>query len=233
MLNCAIIDDEPLAAELLKSYVEKTPFLNLNGVYSSALTAMRDLRDGQTHLVFLDIQMPELNGIEFAKIIPQTTKIVFITAFPQYAIDGFKVSAMGYLLKPVSYEDFLSASERVLEHFSTRETMLGKDRFFYVKSDYQLQRISYDDILYIEGQKDYVRIYLTNGQKVMSLLNMKNLEDSLPFPEFMRTHRSYIVHMDKVSAMVRFRIVVNNKFIPISDSYKEKVQQYFDDHTFV
>ena len=133
----------------------------------------------------------------------------------------------------MSYEDFLSASERVLEHFSTRETMLGKDRFFYAKSDYQLQRISYDDILYIEGQKDYVRIYLTNGQKVMSLLNMKNLEDSLPFPEFMRTHRSYIVHMDKVSAMVRFRIVVNNKFIPISDSYKEKVQQYFDDHTFV
>lgn len=233
ILNCAIIDDEPLAAGLLRSYVEKTPYLHLTGCYNSAVTAMKDLRSGQVQLVFLDIQMPELSGIEFAKIIPKNIKVIFTTAFSQYAIEGFKVQAMDYLLKPISYEDFISSTAKVLDWFTERDRVAGNDRFFFVKSDYQLQKINLDDVLYIEGQKDYVRFYMTDGQKIMSLMNMKTLEDRLPQPEFLRVHRSYIVHMNHATSIVRFRIVIAGQYIPISESYKDIVQQYFDDHTIM
>jgi DNA-binding LytR/AlgR family response regulator len=234
-INCAIIDDEPLAAGLLKSYAEKTPFLHLIGTYGSALEAMKELRDNPAQLLFLDIQMPELSGIEFAKILPQDTKIIFTTAFQQYAIEGYKVSALDYLMKPISYDDFVKAANKALEWFSAGQKQLAsaKDRFMFVKSDYKLIHVSFDEILYIEGLKDYVRIYLTTGEKIMSLMNMKKLEDFLPKPEFLRTHRSYIVHMTKVEQVDRFRIVFGQEYIPISDSYKDDVQQYFDDHTLV
>lgn len=233
IINCAIIDDEPLAAGLLKSYAEKTPFLNLIGTYGSAVEAMKELRDNPAHLLFLDIQMPELSGIEFAKILPKETKIIFTTAFKQYAIEGYKVSALDYLMKPVSYEDFLKAANKALDWFcmTQKKQTYAADRFMYVKSDYKLVRVALDDILYIEGLKDYIRIYLENGQKVMSLMNMKKMEDYLPRPEFLRTHRSYIVHMSKAEAIERFRIVFGDQYLPISDSYKEDVQQYFDSHT--
>lgn len=234
-LNCAIIDDEPLAAGLLKSYALKTPFLNLTGTYGSAIEAMRHLRDEPVQLLFLDIQMPELSGIEFAKILPPDTRIIFTTAFQQYAIEGYKVSALDYLMKPVSYDDFLRAANKALDWFSTvqRQQAYAKDRFMYVKSDYKLVRVALDDILYIEGLKDYVRIYLTDGQRIMSLMSMKKLEDYLPRPEFLRTHRSYIVHMTHVTQVDRLRIVFGTEYIPISDSYKADVQQYFDLHTLV
>ena len=234
-INCAIIDDEPLAAGLLKSYAEKTPFLHLTGTYGSAVEAMKELRDRPVQLLFLDIQMPELSGIEFAKILPRETRIVFTTAFQQYAIEGYKVSALDYLMKPISYDDFLKAANKALDTFATaqRQEAVNKDRFMYVKSDYKLVRVSLDDILYIEGLKDYVRIYLRDGQKLMSLMSMKKLEDYLPRPEFLRTHRSYIVHMTLVEQVDRLRIVFGSEYIPISDSYKDEIQQYFDEHTLV
>ena len=235
IINCAIIDDEPLAAGLLKSYAEKTPFLHLIGTYGSALEAMKELRETPAQLLFLDIQMPELSGIEFARVLPKETKVIFTTAFQQYAIDGYKVSALDYLMKPVSYEDFTKACNKALEWFyiSQKQQAYSDDRFMFVKSDYKLNRVALDDILYIEGLKDYVRIYLANGDKIMSLMNMKKLEDYLPKPEFLRTHRSYIVHMTKVQQIDRFRIVFGQDYIPISDSYKEEVQHYFDKHTLV
>ncbi|MBR1933614.1 MAG: response regulator transcription factor [Prevotella sp.] len=232
-LTCAIIDDEPLAAQLLESYVKKTPYLTLVGSYNSAITAMRDLRDNPVQLLFLDIQMPELSGIEFARILPKDTKVIFTTAFPQYAIEGFKVSALDYLLKPIAYEDFLRAADKAAEWFSVlqkRDTYL-KDRLMFVKSDYKLTRVLLDDILYIEGLKDYVRFYLKTGEKIMSLMSMKKLEEYLPQPEFMRTHRSYIVHMPEVHAIDRLRIVFGDQYIPISENYKEAVLQYFEAHT--
>ena len=233
IINCAIIDDEPLAAGLLKSYAEKTPFLQLIGTYGSALEAMKELRDHPVQLLFLDIQMPELSGIEFAKILPKDTKIIFTTAFQQYAIEGYKVAALDYLMKPISYDDFLKASNKALDWFSLtqRQQATAQDRFMFVKSDYKLIRIALDDILYIEGLKDYVRFYLENGTKIMSLMNMKKLEDYLPRPEFLRTHRSYIVHMTKAEQIDRFSIVFGEEYIPISDSYKDDVQQFFDNHT--
>ena len=232
-INCAIIDDEPLAAGLLESYVAKTPYLNLTGTYNSAITAMRDLRDNPVPLLFLDIQMPELSGVEFAKILPKDTKIIFTTAFPQYALEGYKVNALDYLLKPISYEDFLRATEKAQDWYNMiqkRETY-NDDRIMFIKSEYKLLRVNLDDILYVEGLKDYVRICLKNGEKIMSLMSMKKLEDYLPHPEFLRTHRSYIVHMPEVRSIDRFRIVFGDVFIPISDNYKEEVQQYLDTHT--
>jgi DNA-binding LytR/AlgR family response regulator len=232
-INCAIIDDEPLAAGLLESYVAKTPYLNLTGTYNSAITAMRDLRDNPVPLLFLDIQMPELSGVEFAKILPKDTKIIFTTAFPQYALEGYKVNALDYLLKPISYEDFLRATEKAQDWYNIiqKREMYNDDRIMFIKSEYKLLRVKLDDILYVEGLKDYVRICLKNGEKIMSLMSMKKLEDYLPRPEFLRTHRSYIVHMPEVRSIDRFRIVFGDIFIPISDNYKEEVQQYLDTHT--
>lgn len=232
-INCAIIDDEPLAAGLLESYVAKTPYLNLTGTYNSAITAMRDLRDNPVPLLFLDIQMPELSGVEFAKILPRDTKIIFTTAFPQYALEGYKVNALDYLLKPISYEDFLRATEKAQDWYNVlqKREAYNDDRIMFIKSEYKLLRVCLDDILYVEGLKDYVRVCLKNGEKIMSLMSMKKLEDYLPHPEFLRTHRSYIVHMPEVRSIDRFRIVFGDVFIPISDNYKEEVQQYLDMHT--
>ena len=232
-VNCAIIDDEPLAAGLLESYAKKTPYLELRGVFNSAIQAMKVLRENPVQLLFLDIQMPELSGVEFAKILPRETKVIFTTAFPQYAIEGYKVSALDYLLKPISYEDFLKSTDKALEWFVTtlKQDTCMRDRFMFVKSDYKLQRVCLDDILYIEGLKDYVRFYLKSGERVMSLMSMKKLDEYLPKPEFLRTHRSYIVHMTETQMVDRFRIVFDDVYIPISDNYKEEVQSYFDSHT--
>ena len=234
-ITCAIIDDEPLAAGLLESYARKTPYLQLVGTYNSAILAMKDLRESPVQLLFLDIQMPELSGIEFAKILPKDTRIIFTTAFPQYAVEGYKVNALDYLLKPVSYDDFLKSTDKALEWFSIiqRQDAYRRDRFMFVKTDYKLQRVNLDDILFIEGLKDYVRFYLKDGEKVMSLMSMKKLEEYLPRPEFLRTHRSYIVHMTETPLVDRFRIVFGENYIPISENYKDDVQNYFDIHTLV
>ena len=235
IISCAIIDDEPLAAGLLESYTEKTPYLELQGTYNSAIVAMKDLRENPVQLLFLDIQMPELSGVEFAKILPKDTRVIFTTAFPQYAVEGYKVNALDYLLKPISYEDFLKSTDKALEWFSIiqRQDAYRRDRFMFVKTDYKLQRVNLDDILFIEGLKDYVRFYLKDGEKVMSLMSMKKLEEYLPRPEFLRTHRSYIVHMTETPLVDRFRIVFGENYIPVSENYKDDVQNYFDIHTLV
>ncbi|MCR5076957.1 MAG: LytTR family DNA-binding domain-containing protein [Prevotella sp.] len=233
-LNCVIIDDEPLAADLLASYVKKTPFLKLVGTFSSAVESIKVIRENRIDLIFLDIQMPELSGLEFAKILSRETKIIFTTAFSQYALDAYKANALDYLLKPISYDDFLGGANKAMEWYrSTRQTAdTATDRFIFIKSEYKLVKILFDDILYIEGVKDYVKIYLTGGRKpIMSLMNMKKIEEFLPRPEFMRTHRSYIVHMNKIDGIDRFRIVIADAILPISDSYKAELQDYLDGHT--
>ena len=233
-INCAIIDDEPLAAEMLASYAAKTPFLNLVGVYNSAVEAIRTLRSEPVDLLFLDIQMPELSGLEFATILPPETFIIFTTAFDRYAIDSYKVNTVDYLLKPIAYDNFLKAADKALRRIvdSRKQATYAADRFIYVKSDYKLVRIDLDDIMYIEGVKDYVRIVLSNNsQPVMCLMNMRTLEEYLPTPEFLRVHRSYIVHMSKVQSIDRFRFVFGDTYIPISESYKDVVNDYLNMHT--
>jgi two-component system, LytTR family, response regulator len=236
ILNCAIVDDEPLAADLLTSYVAKTPFLNLIGTYNSAVSAMKDIRENQLDLIFLDIQMPELSGIEFAKILSKETRIIFTTAFNQYAIESYKVDALDYLLKPISYDDFLAAVNKAMDWFSIirKQNVYTKDRFMFVKSDYKLVQVKLDDILYIEGMKDYVKFYVEDIPKpIMSLMNMKKIEDYLPANEFKRIHRSYIVNMKKVKMIDRCRLVFGDSYLPISESYKDDIQKYIDLHTLM
>ena len=178
--------------------------------------------------------MPEISGLEFARIVDKNTRIVFTTAFNQYAIDGYKVNALDYLLKPISFEKFLETADKALEWFETqnKQQSMQHDRFVFVKSEYKLQKINFDDILYVEGLKDYVKIYLKDSSKnIMSLMNMKKIEEYLPKPEFMRIHRSYIVHVKEVEMIDRFRMVIGNQYLPISDSYKESVQKFLELHS--
>ncbi|MBO5133944.1 MAG: response regulator transcription factor [Bacteroidaceae bacterium] len=234
MLTCAIIDDEPLAISLLESYVEKTPFLQLEGKFSNAIDAMAALRAKPVDLLMLDIQMPELSGLEFAKIISPNTRIIFTTAFSQYAIEGYKVNAIDYLLKPISYADFLASVSKARSLIEAQQATSSSRRpdSFFVKSDYKLVRICYDDILYIEGLKDYVKIHLASAPRpVLSLTSMHAVEAHLPSEKFQRIHRSFIVNLDRVSVLERGQIVFGEKRLPISDSYKEQIQHYINSRT--
>ncbi|MEE1233923.1 MAG: LytTR family DNA-binding domain-containing protein [Phocaeicola sp.] len=236
ILKCAIVDDEPLALELLKSYVKKTPVLELNGAYSSAIEAMKMLPDNPVDLLFLDIQMPELNGLEFSHMVPEDTRIVFTTAFGQYALDGYKVNALDYLLKPISYTDFLQSVNKAVQWFDrkrgTDNEPTDKPDFIYVKSDYKLIQISLKDILYIEGLKDYVKIHLEGESRpILSLTSLKALEEKLPTDRFIRVHRSYIVQKQKIRVIDKARIVFGKEYIPVSESYKQELQNYINDHS--
>ena len=228
-LKCAIVDDEPLALGLLESYVTKTPFLELTGKYSSAVQAMKELPENQADLLFLDIQMPELSGLEFSKMVAPHTRIIFTTAFEQYALDGYKVNALDYLLKPISYNDFLQAANKAVQWFELLKQPQEEITSIFVKSDYKLIQIKLDNILYIEGLKDYVKIYEEGANRpVLSLMSMKSMEELLPASRFMRVHRSYIVQKSKIRVIDRGRIIFGKTSIPVSESYKAVFQEYLD-----
>lgn len=227
-IRCAVVDDEPLALGLIASYVKKTPFLELTGTYSSAVQAMHELPSHPADLLFLDIQMPELNGLDFSRMVNPGTRIVFTTAFEQYAIDGYRVNALDYLQKPVSYAEFLQAANKALEWFKLldgqKEKAEDDTESIFVKSEYKLVRVELGKILYIEGLKDYVKIYEEDADKpLLSLMSMKALEESLPPARFIRVHRSFIVQKSKIRAVEHNRIVMlDQRVIPIGDSYREK-----------
>ena len=227
IIKCAIIDDEPLAVELLVSYVKKIPFMELHGKYSNAVDAMKGIADDPVDLVFLDIQMPELNGLELSRMLPESTRVVFTTAFEQYAIDSYRINALDYLLKPISYPEFLEASNKALQWFmmvqQAEEPRTPETKSIFVKSEYKLLQIDLDDIRYIEGLKDYVKIYTEQSpHPILSLMNMKAIEQMLPSSRFIRVHRSFIVQKSKIREIDRNRIVYDNDlYIPIGDSYKQ------------
>jgi DNA-binding LytR/AlgR family response regulator len=234
-IRCLLVDDEPLALDLLEGYVTKTPSLTLAGRCSSAFQAMEMLEKTETDLIFLDIQMPGLSGLEFSRSIQNGPKVIFTTAFEQYAIEGFKVEALDYLLKPVSYPEFLNSvnkAKRWFEHFE--KTAIPETRSsIFVKADYKLIQIEYSNILYIEGLKDYVKFYLEdNAKPVLTLMSMKSLEENLPESKFMRVHRSFIVNLDKIKTIERNRIVFGKEYIPISDNYKENFQKFINERFF-
>jgi len=238
-LSCFIIDDEPLALTLLESYVLKTPFLNLTGKFSSAITAVESVSILIPDVIFLDIQMAELNGLEYARLVPEKTRIIFTTAFYQYALESYKVNALEYLLKPFSYSDFLLAANKALHWHQIYDKAIltnGKqtDDFIYVKSDYRLIRIPLIKILYIEVLKDYLKIFMEGEtEPVISHITLKAMEEMLSYQFFMRVHRSFIVQKDKIRVVDHNRIVFGKTYIPVSDSYKEIFQKFLDKQTLI
>ncbi|WP_031529791.1 LytR/AlgR family response regulator transcription factor [Dyadobacter crusticola] len=237
VLQCIAVDDEPLALGLVCAFIEKTPFLSLTGKYSSAVEALQVIHNQQIDVIFLDIQMPDLTGIELARVIEKAggraPRIIFTTAFNQYALDGFRVDALDYLLKPFNYEEFLRAASKaqayaeLLQKASSAGSVENKDEYLFLKVEYQLVRISYDDIMYTEGLKDYVKVHLKSDPKpILSLTSLKALEEKLPASKFMRVHRSFIVNLDKISAVTKNTIQIGAITIPVSDQYKESFSQF-------
>ncbi|MCG8579889.1 MAG: LytTR family DNA-binding domain-containing protein [Bacteroidales bacterium] len=232
MIRCITIDDEPLALKQMSSYIEKTPFLELCGQFESALGAMSFMTDNTVDLLFVDINMPDLNGMDFVKTLNNGPKVIFTTAYSEYALEGFKVNAVDYLLKPIAYTDFLKAAGKAKDlYFSDpqpAETVGHGDDFLFIKSEYKVIRINYNDIRYIEGMREYVRIFLDNEAPVMALMSIKKLVEHLPSDNFMRVHRSFIVNLNKITIIERSRIVFDKTYIPISDQYKEPFQEFID-----
>lgn len=234
ILNTVIIESEQSDLQIVKDYVEKTPTLNLIGAFSNVIDASQKIKDNDVDLVFLCIKMQELNGLDFAKILPHRIRVVFTTAFKEYAFDGFKVHAIDYLLKPIQFSDFQDCVKKVFDSYNNKA---GKDRikadgFFLVRNQHKLSRVNISDILFIESLKDYVKIYLKDMRTVMSIINLKQLEEELPSKIFMRTHRSYIANMHLLDTIDREGIHYEEfkTTVPVSDSYKEKVQMFIDSH---
>lgn len=237
ILSCFIIDDEPLALSLVESYVNKTPFLKLTGKYSSALACSSIINESAPDLLFLDIQMAELTGMDFARMVPEKSRIIFTTAFQQYALEGYKVDALDYLLKPFSYSEFLAAANKALKWFQISEkinsTKENTSDCIYVKSDYQLLQIQLNKILYIEGLKDYLKIYMEGEiQPIVSHITMKAMEEMLSNQSFLRVHRSFIVNTTKIKIIERNRIIFGKTHIPVSDSYKDVFNAFIEKRTF-
>lgn len=235
-LNCLIVDDEPLAVELLEAYVKRTPFLELKGAFTNAFDALALLEKETLDLLFLDIQMPELNGLELSRLVGTQVKVIFTTAFEQYAVEGFKVDALDYLLKPISYPEFLRAAHKALrwkemaEAASSLEVREIADALF-VRSGNKFVKVQLSHILYIEGMQDYVKIYLDdNSQPVVTLNTMKDFEESLSFP-FLRIHRSYIINFDKVTMVERKRVFLGGTYVSVSDTYKEQFLEQINHKT--
>jgi len=234
-LSCCIIDDEPLALALIENYVSKTPFLQLTGKFSSAIAASSTIQTNPPDILYLDIQMAELNGMEFAQAVPDKTRIIFTTAFQQYALESYKVNALDYLLKPFSYAEFLATANKALQWYLLHEKAnkpdnTGEEECIYVKADYRLIQVKLNNILYVEGQKDYLKIFLEGEtQPIITHMTMKTMEELLPAKNFIRVHRSFIIQKNKIRIIERNRIVFNKTYIPVSDSYKEAFQVFIEE----
>jgi DNA-binding LytR/AlgR family response regulator len=232
-ITCIAIDDEPLALGLIVSYINKTPFLELCGEYDNPIDAMEFLEENPVQLILLDIKMPDLTGVEFARTLNEDCKIIFTTAYDKYAVEGFQLHALDYLLKPISYEVFLNSVMHAKEHFdllksaSPNKPIETDENYLFIKADYQIQRIEYNDILYIEGLKDYVKLYTERSSKPLVFhATMKSLEKKLPTDKFMRVHRSFIVSLNKIKTIERDRILFGKERIPISKQYKEIFDEF-------
>ena len=244
-LSCVIIDDEPLAVRLLVSYAEKTPFLNLVATYSNAIDALSALTNNPVDILFLDIQMPELSGMELSRMLPKSTRIIFTTAFSEYAVESYLVDAANYLLKPIDYTHFLQAASKVLQAQqqqapltdtiqSTPQATTNSPNSIIVKTEYKLRQIELADILYIEGLKDYVKIFIEGeSHPVLTLMKMSDLENTLPLDRFIRVHRSFIVQLNKIGFIDRNRIVFGKTYIPISNGYRKSFDAFISKHALL
>lgn len=233
-ITCIAIDDEPLALGLMVTHISKTPFLELRGQFDNAIDAMEFLQENSIELIFLDIHMPDFTGIEFARTLDESCRVIFTTAYEKYAVEGFQLHALDYLLKPISYEVFLDSARRAKKQFDllegagkTSAESHDREDYLFIKADMQVKRIDYSDILYLEGLKDYVKLYVESSPTPLVFhATMKSLEAKLPSDRFMRVHRSYIVHLEKIKTIERYRILFGNERIPVSQQYKEAFDEF-------
>lgn len=240
MIRCIIVDDEPLAVAQMEKYVERVPFLENVGSCSSAAEAMEVLSNGNVDVMFVDISMPDISGMQLVRSLSNPPMVVFTTAYSEYAVEGFKVDAVDYLLKPIGFDDFLRAAGRVKDMYTLRNVQQGGETApearcsdsLFVKSDYRIIRVPINTIMYVESMSEYVRIFVEGQTKpVISLLSMKKVEEALPAEMFMRVHRSYLVNLNKIKEVSKMRIVYdNNVYIPIGDMYKDAFFAYVEDH---
>ncbi len=235
MIRCIAIDDEPLARMKIAGYIDKTPFLENIAICESAMEAMEVMQKETIHLMFVDINMPDINGMDFVKSMSVKPGIIFTTAYSEYAIDGFKVDAIDYLLKPFEYADFLRAAtkaQKLLGGMSSESEQLQlKEQKLFIKSDHKIIKIELAKVTYIEGMREYVRIHLLNHEPVMTLVGMSKIEEALPKDSFMRVHRSFIVNLNTITTIERNRIVYDkNVYIPISEGYREAFKKFIDQY---
>lgn len=241
ILKCIAVDDEPLALDIIADYVAKVPFLELVKRTESAIEAMQLVQEGNIDLVFLDIQMPELTGIQFLKIAGNKASYILTTAYSQYALESYDLNVSDYLLKPIAFDRFYKAVEKVRNQHQKQESTPAVvpvpepvvvaatpiQDFIFVKTEHKIQKIELDDILYIEGLKDYISIF-TKTERVITLQNMKKMEETLPKGEFIRVHKSYIIAVDKIESIERSRIAIAGKTIPVGDTYRDAFFKLID-----
>lgn len=223
MLKCLIVDDEPLAVDVLAEYIPQVPFLQLAASYNNPVEALMHLQKEDIDLIFLDIQMPQLSGLQFMNLLQSRSQVIIVSAYNEFAIEGYERDVTDYLLKPVSFERFYRSAEKAkrMAEFSLKETQppaVSQD-FIFVRADSKMIRINFSDILYIEGLKNYISIYTNNNKRIITLQNMKTLEDLLPSNRFIRVQKSYIVHLEKIDTIERQRIFIADKVIPIGEAY--------------
>lgn len=233
-ISCVVVDDEPLALKLMADYVQKTPFLQLKEQTTHPMKAIELVQQGAVDLLFLDIQMPELTGLQLMKIIGHKCKVILTTAYPDYALDGYEFDVIDYLLKPVTFDRFLVAAHKARERVAAEPAIVIQTpvatavptpaSYIFVKTEYKIQKIDLADILYMEGLRDYVAIYTTAG-KILTLQSMKSFQEQLPDSHFMRVHKSYLVALDKIQFIERNRIVIAGNYIPIGETYLEIFHQ--------
>jgi two-component system LytT family response regulator len=244
-LKCIAVDDEPLALDIIEDYISKVPFLELVKRTENAIEALQLVQAGGIDLVFLDIQMPDLTGIQFLKIANNKASYILTTAYSQYALESYDLNVSDYLLKPIAFDRFYKAVEKVHNQHKTAvepapvvpvpavapvpspAAVQPVQDFIFVKTEHKIQKIELDDILYIEGLKDYISIY-TKTERIITLQNMKKMEETLPSHEFIRVHKSYIIALDKIESIERSRITICGKIIPIGDTYRDEFFKHIE-----
>jgi DNA-binding LytR/AlgR family response regulator len=225
-MKCLIVDDEPLAQQVIEEFAGRVPFLEVVGKCSSASETMEFMRKMPVDLIFLDIHMPRISGLEFISNLQNPPMFIFVTAYAEHALQGFNVNATDYLMKPVPFERFLKAVNKAQELYELRQRPVPEEpRYLLVKSGYQTMKIFYDDILYIEGLKDYVKIHLKDRKPVLSLLTMKGLAESLPGDKFMRIHKSFIVTTGRITTLSRNRVLIGETWIPVGENYRQEFKE--------
>ena len=242
MLKCIAIDDEPLALRQITAYISKIPYLELTATFNNAIEAQAYLAGQPVDLIFVDINMPDLTGVDFVRSLTNRPMVIFTTAYSEYAIEGFKLDAVDYLLKPFGFADFSRSAAKAHALYELRQNQRSasqkempeaepKDKeYLSVKADYKVSLVRIADIVYLESEGEYVRMHLADGSTITTLFRLKNMEAALPADSFLRVHRSYIVNLRAIKAYVKGRIFLNdsNEYIPIGESYKEAFQAYID-----